>query len=74
MKVLLFGVLAEAAGKSEVKMSASDINSLKENLYKEFPHLKNYSFQIAVNKEKVQMNASLNNDDEVALLPPFAGG
>ena len=74
MNVLLFGMLAEVTGKSEIKSNAKDVNSLKENLFNEFPKLKKYKFQIAVNKEKTENNISLSDDDEVALLPPFAGG
>jgi len=40
----------------------------------DFPSLSQYTFQFAVNKEKVNDNVSLNDHDEVALLPPFAGG
>lgn len=67
-------MLAEVTGKSEIKSNAKDVNSLKENLFNEFPKLKKYKFQIAVNKEKIENNISLGDDDEVALLPPFAGG
>jgi len=74
MRVLLFGILADAAGKTEVESNASDIVSLRRNLMDDFPSLSQYTFQFAVNKEKVNDNVSLNDHDEVALLPPFAGG
>ena len=75
MKVLLFGVLADAVGKSVIETEAApDIENLRAKLKTEFPLLNDYSFQIAVNKEKATNNISLNNDDEIALLPPYAGG
>ncbi len=74
MNVLLFGVLADVTGKSAITMEAADLDSLKENLLTQFPVLKQYRFQFAVNREKAARNISLNRDDEVALLPPFAGG
>lgn len=74
MNVLLFGVLADVVGKSEIRSDAKDVSSLKENMFHDFPQLKKYKFQIAVNKERVENNISLNDNDEIALLPPFAGG
>jgi sulfur-carrier protein len=31
-------------------------------------------YSIAVNKQVIQNNTTLNPDDTVALLPPFSGG
>ena len=74
MNVLLFGVLADAVGKSEIETEAGDLDSLKKILFTQFPSLKKYSFRIAVNKEISEKNILLKSQDEVALLPPFAGG
>ena len=74
MNVLLFGVLTDVVGQSKLKMKANDIDSLKIILLNEFPEFANYKFQFAVNKEKVEQNIPLCEGDEVALLPPFAGG
>lgn len=74
MKILLFGVLADVIGKSSMEIDAYDIESLNKNLLIQFPELKKYQFQFAVNKVKVEKNRPLNSSDEIALLPPFAGG
>lgn len=74
MKVLLFGVLTDVVGKSKIDLEARDVNSLKKILLNEFPLLNEYPFQLAVNRELVRENRSLNMDDEIALLPPYAGG
>jgi molybdopterin synthase sulfur carrier subunit len=74
MKVLLFGILADATKKSEIEIQAHDMDALKKNLLTQFPVLNEYRFQFAVNKEKIEKNILLNDDDEIALLPPFAGG
>ena len=74
MNVLLFGVLADVTGKTEVEIKAIDTDSLKKDLLTQFPLLNQYRFQLAVNKEKIKNNVSLSEADEVALLPPFAGG
>ena len=74
MKVLFFGVLADVTGNSAIEMEASDLDTLKKNLSAKFPMLNQYRFQWAVNKEKAEKNMMLNSNDEIALLPPFAGG
>jgi molybdopterin converting factor small subunit len=74
MKILFFGVLADVTGKSMIEMEADDLDSLKRNLSVKFPELNQYRFQWAVNREKVEKNKWLNSSDEIALLPPFAGG
>jgi molybdopterin synthase sulfur carrier subunit len=45
-----------------------------QHLLDKFPSLSNYRFQVAVNKERIKGNVLLSDNDEIALLPPFAGG
>jgi molybdopterin synthase sulfur carrier subunit len=75
MKILLFGALTDITGKSVIEMEpVNDLETLRRNLFAKFPMLRNYNFLVAVNKEKIGNNIILNPDDEIALLPPFAGG
>jgi len=75
MKILFFGMLTEDIGNDEVEIEFSeDTESLKEILLNRYPALKNRQFMIAVNKQKVNSNIALNINDEIALIPPFAGG
>jgi molybdopterin synthase sulfur carrier subunit len=74
MDVLLFGVLTDVVGKQKLELKANDIGSLKIMLLEKFPALQKYKFQFAVNREKTEENILLNEEDVVALLPPFAGG
>jgi sulfur-carrier protein len=75
MKVLLFGTLADVVGESVIEIETiTDVETLKRNVLSKFPMLNNYNFMIAVNKEKIESNILLNDGDEIALLPPFAGG
>ncbi|MCX6291073.1 MAG: MoaD/ThiS family protein [Bacteroidetes bacterium] len=74
MKILLFGVLAEVVGKTEIEKKSVDLISLKKDLLHEFPALDRYRYQVAVNHERTTGNVLLTDDDEIALLPPFAGG
>lgn len=74
-KVLLFGVLAEAAGTTMLMVENNgDTSSLEEKIYADFPQFRDYSFRLSVNHKMVDGVSSLSDGDEVALLPPFAGG
>ena len=75
IKVLFFGVLAEVTlvnckHYSGVK-SFEDLNGRIEE---EFPEIVHYNFRFSLNNVLVENNPQLNDGDEVALLPPFAGG
>ena len=75
VKVLLFGVLADKAGYSSLDFE--DVNNLDELikiLKFKYPFGNNTSYAIAVNQSVVKGNIKLNDNDEVALLPPYAGG
>ena len=75
VNVMLFGSLAEAIGKSQIKIeNISDTESLKSWLLMEFPKLEKHKFVVAVCKQIVKVNTKLQEGDTVALLPPFAGG
>ena len=75
IRVKLFGLLADAAGKSELQIeNASDTDSLKKQMLLDYPNLANKSFIVAVRKQIIGNNQKLENGDEVAFLPPFAGG
>lgn len=73
--VIFFGVLTEVTGTS--RKQYTDIRSfadLKHRIEDDFPEIVHYNFRIAVNNEIIDENPVLNDDDEVAYLPPFAGG
>jgi len=75
VKVLFFGVLAEVTGTilknySEVKT----VGDLKLRIYDDFPEVIHYNFRISLNNEIINNDPNLNNGDEIALMPPFAGG
>jgi len=75
IKVLLFGSLTDAVGKNQMELTEIiDTEQLKNVLTEKYPALKRFRFQIAVNKKIATTNQKLNHNDEVALLPPFAGG
>lgn len=72
--IILFGQLADIAGKSVFVDDVSDTDSLINVLHKTYPALAESKYLIAVNKEIVTSNTLLNEKNVVALLPPFSGG
>lgn len=73
--IKFFGSLAELIGKSKLVVNdCTDILSVKEKMICEYPQLKDCVFLIAVNKKLVKDNHPLEEGNEVAFLPPFAGG
>jgi molybdopterin converting factor small subunit len=75
VKVLFFGVLAEIAGTGFKHYR--DVKSTKDLIIRiqdDFPEMVHYNYRIALNNEITNGEQSLETGDEVALMPPFAGG
>jgi molybdopterin synthase sulfur carrier subunit len=47
---------------------------LTEQVVQKHPKLNTMSFKVAVNQSVVEFNLIITETDEIALLPPFAGG
>jgi len=75
MKILVFGMLVEDIGGEQIEIDLQpDLNALKNELFLKYPSLKTRQFMIAVNKQNAAENVVLKESDEIALIPPFAGG
>jgi molybdopterin converting factor small subunit len=74
MRVLLFGIIAEKAGAVEVEVSASSTHELRQTLERRIAGLDRLSYALAVERRIVNDDVSLSGAEEIALLPPFAGG
>lgn len=75
IKVKLFGMLADAAKQAELEFeNVNDTDSLLLLLKQKHPEINQTKFIIAVNKRVINANCTLHENDEIALLPPFAGG
>ena len=75
INVLFFGILSEVCGASTLELKdIENIRQLQSYLWKTFPGMKDMDFRFAINKEVVDGKVDLKNGDEIALLPPFAGG
>lgn len=75
--VKYFGNIAEAAQSdsetlNHTSMSLVELLNLLDTKYS----IRQFSFQVAVNRKIVSKQQALNisESDEIALLPPFAGG
>jgi molybdopterin synthase sulfur carrier subunit len=75
IRVLFFGRLKDIVGANEIVASdIKDIEDLKRYLFEKFPKLKGEIFSLALNYEIIHTNENLKDNDEVALIPPVAGG
>ena len=79
MKIIYFAWIKDITKKEfELTDNNSNINELKKFLIKIYPELNKHFNQnilrIAVNKEYVIDNISLNQNDEIAIFPPVSGG
>jgi len=75
IKILLFGMLAQKAGCSEIFFKkVPDTDTLLREFTKEYPDMAALKFSVAINKKISPENKSLEAGDEIALLPPFSGG
>ncbi len=74
MEVLLFGMIAEQAGADKLSLQASSLNGLRTILMERLPGLGKLSYAIAVDRIVVHGDMSLTGSEEIAVLPPFAGG
>ncbi len=75
INVKYFGLIAEITEceAEAISFSEKSISAFLEILYQKYPSLKNKDFQVAQNQELVSLD-SLITGNELALLPPFAGG
>jgi len=72
-----FGLVAEITEKSDEGVECEENTSLidlKQLLQTRYPKLEEVNYQWAVNQQIADAKTTLKTGDEIALLPPFAGG
>jgi len=76
LKLNYFGMVAEAVGKEEELYDFSNrtVEELNQQLKERYANLGELSYNFAINHSIVENSHVLNEQDEIALLPPFAGG
>ena len=74
VNVLFFGQLNEIVETDQLQLEGvQTVDEARSVLMDRFPGLAACSFQIATNQQ-LNSNKVLEEGDELALLPPFAGG
>jgi molybdopterin converting factor small subunit len=75
VKILLFGALADSFGNDSMELNhALTVQVLREELASQFPELSDQLFMLTVNQKQRSEDYRIQISDEIALLPPFAGG
>lgn len=77
VNIKYFGMTGEAAKKDNevIKLNESaSVEEIKNLILHKYPRLKKIDFQIALNLSIASGSETVNDNDELALLPPFAGG
>ncbi|MBS4026999.1 MAG: molybdopterin converting factor subunit 1 [Ignavibacteriales bacterium] len=79
INIKFFAAAKEVAGKEEMQFSlpsSSTASSLLDLLVEQFPGLQEWKqyVRVAVNQEYVSLDYALNENDEVAIIPPVSGG
>lgn len=77
VKVEYYGQVAEIVGSQQQQIElgeASVLSDLIQEIESQFGDLAAIKKQYAVNNSMVDTHTTLNNNDLVAVLPPFAGG
>ena len=75
MNIILFGQLKELAGHASMTIDdVDDIDGLQRELRLKYPGLAAARYVVAVDRKIIQGNRTINNKNEIALLPPYSGG
>jgi molybdopterin converting factor subunit 1 len=78
LKIALFGIAKEIVGQSVLEVAApegQEVQQLLEELRGQYPALRQLSsLAVAVNNEYAEDSQPLHERDEIALIPPVAGG
>lgn len=77
-KIKAFGIARDIIGSREIILNIAEecsVSDLKQLLFTQYPAFQNLnSLFIALNNEYAQNEALIQESDEIALIPPVAGG
>jgi molybdopterin converting factor small subunit len=77
INVLFFGSLTAITQVERVEFACTDtldVEGLRLHFERMYPNLIGKPYRVAVNQEFAGEGAALRDGDEVAFLPPYAGG
>ncbi|MDO3693561.1 MoaD/ThiS family protein [Wenyingzhuangia sp. chi5] len=73
-----FGQLVEITNKTQesfsVETDTCNLENIEKAILNKYPNLNNTTYNIAVNQKIENKTFSVKEGDELAFLPPFAGG
>lgn len=76
-QVIAFGITKDILGGREkkIEVKGNSVKDLRDTLLVLYPSLKDLnSLMIAVNNTYAEDDVTLNEGDEIALIPPVSGG
>jgi sulfur-carrier protein len=75
VKITLFGQLTDIAGTSSFVVEAvQDTDALVQAVDRRYPAMAGARYAIAVDKKAIGGNTVINENSDLAFLPPFSGG
>lgn len=75
MKIALFGQLTDIAGTSSLVVeTVQDTDALVQAVNRRYPSMTGARYTIAVDKKAISANTGINENSDLAFLPPFSGG
>jgi len=72
--VLYFGAAQQVAGYASEEYRADDTLSLRRQIIERHPGMGRVTFRLALNRNLLKEESLLNENDIIAILPPFEGG
>lgn len=74
MHVKLFGLLAERIGSPGIDLDATSLSALRKALDERLGPSEKLVYSLAVDHRITHDDLPLSGNEEIAALPPFAGG
>ncbi len=75
INLIYFGSVMDITGMTTESLdSPASLNELKVLLHERFSKLSTVTYRFSVNRQLANGDRQLVDGDEIALLPPFAGG
>ena len=75
VRVNLWGILAEVAGKSYISLSEiSNLEQFTTEINQRYPAFKDLNYRISLNGVIKSGNKKLKESDVIDMVPPYAGG
>lgn len=75
INIKFFGVLSELAKSSAIIIdNVNSTDELLTSLNNRYPGFDKHDVLLAVNNKQIKTNTTLNEGDNIAVMPPFSGG